>query len=133
MTKSIHQQPETSGSARRHKLPAWLFLATLFFLSACANHAERTGQLLSVDYQHLTNDELRLHFYQLEDQIDIVEHRSSQPRISLGLGLGSYGSRSGVSSGVGVSSSGRSGNVAGDLRDRRNQVRLEMQKRGIAP
>lgn len=102
-------------------------------LTACANHAARTQELLSENYQSLSNDDLTLYFYNLEDQIDLVENHSTSPRVNLGFGLSHYGFSSGSSGGVGVSTGGNRGGVATDLRKRRNEVKLELQKRGITP
>lgn len=110
----------------------WIILLSVL-LSACANHSARTNELLTVDYRSLSNDQLTLHYYDLEDQIEQVERSTVSPRVNLGFGLSRYGFNSGTSGGVGVSSGVGSNNTADDLRHRRNEVRLEMQKRGISP
>ncbi len=110
-----------------------LALLILGFLSGCADHKEKTQALLAEDYRSLSNDNLTLYYYKLEDQIEVVERSKSSPSLSLGLGLGSFGHRSGGSAGVGVSTRGNKANVATDLRDRRNEVKLELQHRGITP
>jgi len=113
---------------------ALLILFSLTLVIACADHSARTEQLLATDFTSLTNDQLSLYYYDLEDQIELVERRSSHPRINLGLGLGRYGNHTGTSAGVGVSTSTFNHNgPATNLRNRRNQVKLEMQKRGISP
>ncbi|MCW8860745.1 MAG: hypothetical protein OQK50_01300 [Deltaproteobacteria bacterium] len=88
---------------------------------------------MTQNYQSLSNDDLILYYYSLEDQIEIVERRQSRPRVNLGLGLSRYGFSSGTSGGVGVSTGGNNQAVATELREQRNEVKLEMQKRGIAP
>ena len=103
------------------------------YLSGCANHAAKTQELLAENYHNLSNDNLTLYYYKLEDQIEVVERSKSSPSLSLGLGLGSFGHSSGGSAGVGVSTRGNKANVATDLRDRRNEVKLELQHRGITP
>jgi hypothetical protein len=77
----------------------------------------------------MSNDNLQLYFYQLEDQIFAEESKSTSGSVSLGLGRSSYGRRGGV----GVSTGTTKQHVATDLRDRRNEVRLELTKRGIDP
>ncbi|MDX2494331.1 MAG: hypothetical protein QNK27_05170 [Desulfuromusa sp.] len=113
-----------------------LILLSLFltgFLFGCADHSARNQELLAENYHSLSNDNLILYYYKLEDQIDVVERRKSKPSFSLGLGLGSFGHSSGGSAGVGVSTGGSSRDVATNLRDRRNEVKLELQHRGINP
>ncbi|PLX96555.1 MAG: hypothetical protein C0622_14705 [Desulfuromonas sp.] len=84
---------------------------------------------MATDYKSLSNEDLTLYYYQLDDQIVIVEQPRSKPRLGLGFGLGG----SHIGGGVGVSTGVGSDNVATDLRERRNQVRLELQQRGITP
>lgn len=103
------------------------------FLSGCADHSAKTQELLAENYHSLSNDNLTLYYYQLEDQIEVVERGKSSPSLSLGLGLGSFGHHSGGSAGVGVSTRGNKANVATDLRNRRNEVKLELQHRGLTP
>ncbi len=108
-----------------------LFL--LVFLCSCADHSARNQELLAENYRSLSDDNLLLYYYQLEDQIEVVERRKSKPSFSLGFGLGSFGHSGGGSAGVGVSTGGNKQGIATDLRDRRNEVKLELQHRGITP
>lgn len=113
-----------------------VILALLILLSSlagCSTHASKTRELLATDFQKLNDDELLLHYYEIEDQINAVEQRHSSPSVSLGLGLGSFGGRSSVGAGVGVTTRGSQPEVAADLRAHRNRVRLELQKREITP
>lgn len=103
------------------------------FLSGCANHKAKTQELLAEDYHSLSNDNLILYYYKLEDQIEVVERKRKSSSISLGLGLGSFGHSSGGSGGIGVTTGGSKRDVATDLRDRRNQVKLELKHRGVTP
>jgi len=112
---------------------SFVTLLLLVFLSGCADHSARNQELLSENYHSLSNDNLILYYYKLEDQIDVVERRKSKPSFSLGLGLGSFGHSSGGSAGVGMATGGSKQGVATDLRDRRNEVKLELQHRGITP
>ena len=102
-------------------------------LSGCANHKAKTQELLAEDYHRLSNDNLTLYYYKLEDQIEVIERKRSGSSISLGLGLGSFGHRSGGSGSVGVTSGGSQRGIATDLRNRRNEVKLELKHRGITP
>ena len=103
------------------------------FLSGCADHKAKTQELLAEDYHNLSNDNLTLYYYNLEDQIEIVERKRTGSSISLGLGLGSFGHSSRGSGGIGVTTGGSQREVASHLRDRRNEVKLELQHRGITP
>ncbi len=112
----------------------WLFLLSLLVaLAGCSSHATRTQELMATEYQELDNDALLLHYYEVEDQINMVEQRRSSPVVSLGLGLGSFGGRSSVGAGVGVSTPVGQPESAADLRAHRNRLRLELQKRDISP
>ena len=103
-------------------------------ISGCADHKAKTKELLEQNYQQLSDDDLTLYYYQLEDQIEAVEQKQMSSSISLGLGMGSYGHHGGGSSGgIGVSTGGSKRNIATNLRDRRNKVKLEMKHRGITP
>lgn len=101
-------------------------------LAGCADKSKKQ-ELLARDYLSLPNDELLLYYYQLEDQIVAEERSSSGVSVGVGLGMGSFGGGSIRSGGIGVSTGTGSRAVASDLRDRRNEVRIELQKRGIAP
>ncbi|MEA3362992.1 MAG: hypothetical protein U9Q61_06940 [Thermodesulfobacteriota bacterium] len=131
--KTIQFQP--SGRKNSLSLLGFTLLVLLLigFLFGCADHSARNQELLAENYHSLSNDNLILYYYKLEDQIDVVERRKSKPSFSLGLGLGSFGHSSGGSAGVGVSTGGSSRDVATNLRDRRNEVKLELQHRGIIP
>lgn len=91
----------------------------------------RTEELLTKEYLTLSNDDQLLHYYQLEDQIVAEERSSTGSSVSLGLGTGLFSSRSHFGGGVGVSTGIGSQTTATELRDRRNLVRLELQKRGL--
>lgn len=108
-------------------------MLSLGLVSGCANHKAKTKELLAQDYHQLADGQLTLYYYQLEDQIDVVEQRRTGSSVSFGLGRGSYGHHSGSSGGIGVSTGVSKKNVATELRNRRNEVKLEMKKRGISP
>ena len=108
-------------------------LLSVGFISGCADHKVKTQALLAEDYHSLSNDNLTLYYYKLEDQIEVVERKRTGSSISLGLGLGSFGHSSGGSGGIGVTTGSSKRGVASNLRDRRNEVKLELKHRGITP
>ena len=97
-------------------------------LTSCAG-SSRTAELLATDFMTMSNDDLQLYYYQLEDQIVADERKTTGSSVSVGVGRGSYGRRGGVGMSTGSSTQA----VATDLRDRRNEVRLELTKRGVDP
>ena len=111
-----------------------LIALSLGIVSGCANSTkEKTNQLLAQDFRQLSDDDLTPYYYKLEDQIDAVERTRTGSSISVGVGRGTYSHRGGSSGGIGISKGGSSHKVATNLRDRRNQVKLEMKHRGITP
>lgn len=101
-------------------------------LSGCANQAKsETGALLTQDYRKMDNDELTLYYYRLTEEIDRTERSGSGSAFSIGIGGGSWGSGGG--GGVGVSTTAPVGGGSGssDLRNRRAEVRAEMQRRNM--
>ncbi len=108
----------------RRALP-WLALATLLFVAGCASKTARSEELLAKDHKTLSDADLESYYFQLNDEIARVERSSSGTRV--GIGIGSYPVHVGVSSGV----PGRS--TADELRDRRNEVREELKRRGLRP
>lgn len=108
-----------------------VLLAALIFtgtVMGCAG-TSKTAELMATEYMAMSNDDLQLYYYQLEDQIVADERVTTGSSVSFGVGRGSYG-RAG---GVGMSTGSATQAVATDLRNRRNEVRLELQKRGITP
>ena len=103
-------------------------LMFLVVLPGCAG-SSRTAELLATEYMTMADDDLQLYYYQLEDQIVADERKTTGGSVSIGVGGGSYGRRGGI----GMSSGGTTQATAPELRDRRNEVRLELQKRGITP
>lgn len=104
-------------------------------LSGCANQAKsETGALLTQDYRKMDNDELTLYYYRLTEEIDRTERTGSGSAISIGIGGGSWGWGGGGGSGGGVGISTTTpvgGGGSDELRNRRAEVRAEMQKRGM--
>ncbi len=105
-------------------------------LSGCANHARsEAGALLAQDFRKMDNDELLLYYYRLTEEIDRRERSGPASSVGIGIGGGSWGWGSGGGSGVGVgvSTSAPVGGGGGsdELRNRRAEVRAEMQRRNM--
>ena len=101
-----------------------LIVAAVFLGFGCANNSKA---LLSEDYLKMSNDDLLRYYYQINDEIESQE-KSSGPQIGIGIG----GVGSGIGGGIGVGTGGR-GYTAEDLRARRIDVRMELNKRGVTP
>jgi len=101
-----------------------LFLFTAFLLSGCASQSK---EILKEDYKAMSNDNLLVYFYRLNDEI---EKQEKQTGPSFGIGIGGFGRHTG--GGVGVETGGTA-YTAEDLRQRRIEVRMEMKKRNINP
>lgn len=133
MITTVSSKRPLTSSALTAVRQCLILLPLLMIFAGCSSHAYRTQELLATDYQHLNDDTLLLHYYEVEDQIVLTERRRSSPSVSLGFGLGSYGGRSSVGAGVGVSTPVGQPESGADLRAHRNRVRVELQKRGITP
>ena len=125
-------QRRVGGRGGLFLLFVFLSLSALI-LTGCAGKVSRTEELLAKEYLTLSNNDLLLHYYQLEDQIVADERSETGSSVRLGLGTGLFGSGSHFGGGVGVSTGVGSQPVATKLRDRRNEVRLELHKRGVVP
>jgi hypothetical protein len=101
-----------------------LSIAAVLFVLGCA---ERSKVLLAEDYNKMGNEELLRYFYQLNDEIERQE-KPQGPEI--GFGIGTFGHGTGV--GIGAST-GATGYTADDLRQRRIDVRMELNRRGLNP
>jgi hypothetical protein len=130
------------GTAMQTKKTPFAIFALLVFLaslglSGCANQAgTEAGALLSQDIRKMDNDELLLYYYRLTEEIDRRERSGPASSVGIGIGGGSWGggwgSGSGGGVGVGVSTSAPVGGSGSDeLRNRRAEVRVEMQRRGM--
>jgi hypothetical protein len=110
---------------------ALLVLLTSLGLSGCANQTgSEAGALLSQDIRKMDNDELLLYYYRLTEEIERRER--SGPASSVGIGIGGGGWGRGVGGGVGISTSAPvGGGGADELRSRRAEVRVEMQRRDM--
>jgi len=112
---------------------ALLALLASLGLSGCANQAgSEAGALLSQDIRKMDNDELLLYYYRLTEEIDRRERSGPASAVGIGIGGGSWGYGSGGGVGVGVSTSAPvGGSGTEELRNRRAEVRAEMQRRGM--
>jgi hypothetical protein len=100
-------------------------MMVLLLISGCAGQQK---ELLAQDYMHMTNDELLKYYYQISDEIDrcVNESHRTSVGVGTGFGLGWLGIGLGVSKGVQTCN-------PDELRQRRIDVRLELQKRGVTP
>lgn len=108
------------------------YLSLLLLLAGCAaSTGASTAFLLEQDYQRMSNAQLTAYEQELSDAL--ARSAGSAPGgVSVGLGLGSWGSHSGVGVGVGQTVGGGSAGHM-ELRERRDAVRAEMQRRGLLP
>ena len=101
-----------------------IILTTVFFVLGCAGGSK---ELLNEDYKKMSNENILRYYYSLNDEIERQEKQSGP---QFGIGIGSFGH--GVGGGASVGTGG-SGYTADDLRARRIDVRLELQKMGLTP
>jgi hypothetical protein len=101
------------------------FMVIALFISGCAGQQK---ELLVQDYLRMTNNEVLTYYYQLSDEIDRCVSESNKVSVGLGTGFG----LGGLGIGMGVSESTPTCK-ADDLRQRRSEVRIELQHRGINP
>ncbi len=111
-----------------------LVLLISLALPGCANQQKaETGALLAQDYRKMDNDELLLYYYRLTEEIDRTERSASGGAVSFGIGGGRWGwgggGGSGVGAGVSTTTPVSGGAGTEDLRNRRAEVRAEMQRR----
>ena len=128
------------GTTMQTKKGACTFLAILVLLaslglSGCANQAgSEAGALIAQDFKKMDNDELLLYYYRLTEEIDRRERSGPSSSVGIGIGGGSWGggwgSGSGGGVGVGVSTP-VGGGGSDELRNRRAEVRVEMQRRNM--
>ncbi len=104
-----------------------LLLALAALLSGCAATSQRSNELLMVNYQSLPDNDLQSYYRQLNDQI-AAEERSRRGGTSIGIGIFNSPVAVGVSQQVGGEVT-----IAEDLRERRNQVRQELDRRSLLP
>ncbi|ABA87457.1 hypothetical protein Pcar_0196 [Syntrophotalea carbinolica DSM 2380] len=100
-------------------------LILMLLMVACASGASRS--LLKDDYVAMTDQELVVYYDQLNEAIAKEEGGAGGFGLGLGLGVGSGSFSLGASQGMYVD------DPTEELRVRRNQVRLEMARRGLEP
>ncbi len=107
----------------------FLMVLLLFplLMAGCASTGKRTGELLAVNHQNLSDTDLQSYYRQLNDQI-ALEERGRRGGTWVGVGVGSSPVSVGVSQQVGGGPV-----VAEELRERRNAVRSELDRRGLLP
>jgi hypothetical protein len=111
---------------RGRRSPAWLGCILLLLVWGCAStgaRADRSAELLAKTYASMSNAELQTYYYQLNDQLARVERAAAGAR--MGVAGGSAPDRGGESGEVSQPT------VADQLRDRRNEVRTELSRRGL--
>lgn len=103
----------------------WPLLLLLALLTGCAGTSQRSNELLAVNHGNLTDSELQSYYRQLNDQIASAE-RSRRGGTHIGIGIFNSPIAVGVSQQVGDGVT-----VTDDLRERRNWVRQELDRRGL--
>lgn len=108
-------------------------LLTSIGLLGCANQTTgAAGTLLTQDYRKMDNDELTLYYYRLTEEIDRTERSGSGSALSIGIGGGSWSwGGGGVGAGVSTTTPVGGGSGSDELRNRRAEVRAEMQRRNM--
>jgi hypothetical protein len=102
-----------------------ILFPALFLIIGCAG----TGNdILDQDPTAMTDEALLTYYYQLEEEIAKCERQSNRPSVGIGTGFGGQG----IGFGFGISQ-GIGNCNADELRQRRVDVRLQLQKRGLTP
>ena len=107
-----------------------LLLSMLLLTVGCQSTQPTTKQLLQEDYVHMTDAELLDYYQQLTEGIE--EPNSGGSGFGFGLGIG-FGVGSSSSVGLGASKGPERAYSTEALQQRRNQVRLELARRGLEP
>ncbi|MFO7983353.1 MAG: hypothetical protein R6V08_07885 [Desulfuromonadales bacterium] len=99
-------------------------LVMLVLICGCASStAKRSDELLLKDYQSMSDDELETYYFRLNDQIARVERKTRDTNV--GEGIGNSPVKVTTSTGV------EEVPMSQALRDRRNEVRQELSRRGL--
>ncbi len=124
--------PMTIKALKNYVVTVILSQLMLLLLVGCAmNSGPSASYLLEQDYQSMSNVELTAYEQELNDQIN-QDSTFGFGGTSIGFGLGSWGSNSGV--GIGVNQSlGDGSDSAMELRAHRDAVRTEMRNRRLLP
>ena len=107
-----------------------LLLSMLLLTLGCQSTQPTTKQLLQEDYVQMTDAELLSYYQQLVEGIEEPNSGGSGFGFGLGIGIG-VGSSSSV--GLGASKGPEREYSTEALQQRRNQVRLELARRGLEP
>ena len=107
------------------KMIGLILLSAVVVLSACAGTGARTQDLLQRDYRGMNDEELLTYYYQVNDQIAREERGATGSSVGVGVGGGPF--RVGVGTGL------TRVPIAEELRERRNEVRAELHRRGLSP
>ena len=109
---------------------SYLWMTTLLvvtvLLAACAGRMAARS-LLDEDYAVMSDEELLVYYDQVSEAIEKEEGGAGGFGLGLGLGVGSGSFSVGASQGMYVD------DPTEQLRVRRNQVRLELARRGLQP
>lgn len=106
-----------------------VFLLGMILFVGCAAKKGTIQALLEEDYQAMADDELLSYYYRLSDEI--IKRDRELGGTAVGTSVGFGGSSGGVS--IGLSKVLHGGSGTADLRKRRTDVRIEMQKRDLKP
>lgn len=99
-------------------------LVVLALICGCASStAKRSDELLVKDYKAMSDEELETYYFRLNDQIARVERKTRDTNIGEGIG----NSPVQVTTSTGVEEVP----MSQALRDRRNEVRQELSRRGL--
>jgi hypothetical protein len=108
------------------RLQAWCGLVLLLLVWGCAltgARTDRSAELLAQDYASMSDKELQTYYKQLSDQIAHVQRSTGGAKGSTGTATQPVPS--------GASQEAPRQTVAEDLRDRWNEVRAELSRRGL--
>lgn len=103
----------------------------LLFIAGCQTSRPSNEQLLRQEYSQMTDNELLAYYQQLNDRI--AGRDSGGSRFGFGLGLGMGFGLNGGAVGLGASKGVGGSDPVDALKVKRNQVRLEIARRGLEP
>lgn len=108
-------------------IPKYIVACIILALLVCAC-ANQQKVLLEKDYTVMTDEELLRYYYELDDEINrcLNEWSGASVGVGTGFGLSRLGVWLGLSKGIPACNPDR-------LRQRRIDVRIEMQRRGLNP
>lgn len=123
-----------NGCVTEHRLLLLVSLCLCLVLAGClARSTADASFLLGQDYLRMTDTELVGYEQELSDEL-VRSSRSGGGDTSIGIGIGSWGSNVGY----GIHADKRLGGAGAssttlELKDRRDEVRAEMRRRGLLP